>query len=130
MAVVRLDDAVDGPVDLVKIDVEGFEPSVLDGARRLLQASPDGILIVELNPAALRRGGQTPQALLDRFPSDRWALWLVDDHASGARAAVAPFDDAARAFVDRAGPDWYRNLLAVPRHREAQVAAAIQATPT
>ena len=122
--VVRLDDAVDGPVDLVKIDVEGFEPSVLDGARGVLQASPNAILIVELNPAALRHGGQTPQALLDRLPPDRWALWLVDD-ASGGPDTVAPLDAAARALVDRAGPDWYRNLLAVPRHRQAEVAAAL-----
>ena len=122
--VVRLDDAVDGQVDLVKIDVEGFEPAVLDGAQGLLRRSPDAILIVELNPAVLRHAGQTPHALIDRFPPDRWALWLVDE-ASGASNAVEPFDDVTRALVDRAGPNWYGNLLIVPRHREAQVAAAI-----
>jgi FkbM family methyltransferase len=41
-------------VDLVKLDVEGAEVRVLDGARRLLaRHEPD--LVIELNPVALRR---------------------------------------------------------------------------
>ena len=122
--VVRLDDAVDGQIDLVKIDVEGYETAVLDGAQSLLKRSPDAILIVELNPAVLRHAGQTPQSLLDRFPPDRWALWLVDE-ATGAPDAVRPFDHVARALVDRAGPNWYGNLLIVPRHRKDQIATTI-----
>lgn len=69
--------------------------------------------------------GQTPQSLLDRFPPGRWALWLVDEEATGAPAAVRPFDHVARGYVDRAGPNWYGNLLVVPRHREDQIAATI-----
>ncbi len=41
-------------VDLVKLDVEGAEPRVLEGARGLLRRhEPD--LVIELNPVALRR---------------------------------------------------------------------------
>jgi FkbM family methyltransferase len=37
VAIRRLDDVVSEPVDLVKMDVEGMEPLVLAGARRLLR---------------------------------------------------------------------------------------------
>ena len=38
VAMERLDDLLDGPVSVVKLDVEGFEASVLRGAQRLLSA--------------------------------------------------------------------------------------------
>lgn len=48
----RLDAALEGPVDFVKIDVEGYEGHVLAGARRLLrQYRP--ILFVEIHPGFL-----------------------------------------------------------------------------
>ncbi len=43
--VVRLDDVVPGPIDLLKIDAEGFEVAVLDGAAGLLKHRP--VVIVE-----------------------------------------------------------------------------------
>jgi hypothetical protein len=72
-------------VDLVKLDVEGAEPRVLDGARRLIRRyEPD--LVVELNPLALRRfQGRDHVALLGQlrelFPRlcfIRWDGSLVD----------------------------------------------------
>lgn len=41
---VRLDDLCEGPVDFIKIDVEGHEVSVLRGARRLLETYRPSIL--------------------------------------------------------------------------------------
>lgn len=41
----RLDDCVDGPVDFIKIDVEGHEAKVLDGAGRLLAAHRPTLLV-------------------------------------------------------------------------------------
>ncbi len=38
-----------GPIRLVKIDVEGFEPQVLRGAERLFSHNPPDAMIVELN---------------------------------------------------------------------------------
>jgi FkbM family methyltransferase len=54
-------------VDFVKIDVEGAEPRVLAGMERLLAASPNAALLIELNPRALACGGSSPEALLDRI---------------------------------------------------------------
>lgn len=49
---VRLDDALPGPVDFVKIDVEGYEGHVLAGAQRLL-AEHRPTLFVEIHPGFL-----------------------------------------------------------------------------
>lgn len=54
-------------VDFVKIDVEGGELGALDGMERLLAASPEVALLVELNPRALECGGSTAEDLLARL---------------------------------------------------------------
>jgi FkbM family methyltransferase len=48
----RLDSALEGPVDFVKIDVEGYEGHVLAGARRLLREHRP-TLLVEIHPGFL-----------------------------------------------------------------------------
>jgi FkbM family methyltransferase len=56
---VRLDSALDGPVDFVKIDVEGYEGHVLAGARHLLREHRP-VLLVEIHPGFL-----TPPSTVD-----------------------------------------------------------------
>jgi len=54
-------------VDVIKVDVEGFELAVLDGAEGVI-ADHRPTLIVELNPYCLWRHGRTlPQDLIDRL---------------------------------------------------------------
>ncbi|MBX9593594.1 MAG: FkbM family methyltransferase [Roseomonas sp.] len=64
----RLDDVAPGPVDFVKIDVEGAEEAVWAGMQGLLDRSPDGLVLMEFN----RDRGPDPAALLRaiaaRFP--------------------------------------------------------------
>ncbi|ABW11578.1 methyltransferase FkbM family [Parafrankia sp. EAN1pec] len=54
--VVRLDDVVphDRRVTLIKIDVEGHEPAVLDGARALIERLAPALLVEYNHPARLR----------------------------------------------------------------------------
>lgn len=53
-------------IDLVKIDVEGGEPRVLQGMGALLARGLPRLLI-ELAPCELAAAGATPQALMDRL---------------------------------------------------------------
>jgi FkbM family methyltransferase len=58
----RVDDLVEGPVRVLKIDTQGSEWLALSGMPRLLAASPQLALLIEFWPYALR--GTTPGELL------------------------------------------------------------------
>jgi FkbM family methyltransferase len=63
----RLDDCMDewqvAYVDLLKIDVEGWEPQVFEGTSRALEAGRIGAILCEFNDHWLRAAGSSPQAL-------------------------------------------------------------------
>ena len=65
--VTRLDDVVKRHVHLLKIDVEGHEMAVLDGAARLFAESPPDTLVIEIHEANLVRAGQSGAALTRRL---------------------------------------------------------------
>ena len=101
-----LDDYIlsDRPVDLVKIDVQGFELSVLRGAARVLKTNADIVVLLEFWPHSLRAAGDTPMALVD-YLSKECGLQLYE--VKGRRLT---FFDAN--FMDE-GPGSYCNVLAV-----------------
>jgi FkbM family methyltransferase len=51
-------------LDLLKIDVQGFEVDVLRGAERLMQANADLMILLEFWPHGLRLAGQRPEELV------------------------------------------------------------------
>ncbi|HEY6420964.1 MAG TPA: FkbM family methyltransferase [Candidatus Binataceae bacterium] len=63
----KLDDCLDewqvAHVDLLKIDVEGWEPRVFDGASRALATGRIGSILCEFNDPWLRAAGSSAQAL-------------------------------------------------------------------
>lgn len=63
----RLDDILsdDIIVDLMKVDVEGFEPDLLFGARRVIERSPGLVLIVELSPRSWAGQGHDPLSVFN-----------------------------------------------------------------
>jgi FkbM family methyltransferase len=103
-----LDDYIspDRRVDLVKIDVQGFELSVLRGAARVLKANADIVVLLEFWPHGLRAAGDTPMALVD-YLSTECGLQLYE--VKGRRLT---FFDAN--FMDEE-PGSYCNVLAVRR---------------
>jgi FkbM family methyltransferase len=54
-------------VDLLKIDAEGAEPFVLDGASRLLSSPHPPVIIVEVNAFTLKCAGLQPSDILSRL---------------------------------------------------------------
>lgn len=79
---VALDDELAGfgPVDVLKIDVEGAEVRALRGLRKTLEANPDVLLLCEWAPAGISALGDDPEELIDLFCSlGRSATVLGDD---------------------------------------------------
>jgi hypothetical protein len=51
-------------VDLIKLDIQGFEVRALRGATRVLPDNPDVKLVFEFWPHGLRAAGNSPEELL------------------------------------------------------------------
>lgn len=78
--IVRLDDEITGKVDLLKIDVEGYELHVLRGAQRILGSKPN--LQIEVHPGPIEEFGGRFEQIFDLVPSDAYDFWLQRDTIS------------------------------------------------
>ena len=108
--VVRLDDLFSGPskrVDLLKLDIQGAEFAAIDGARELLRANPDIVLLSEFWPDGMRkvrrRSGEVSR----------------DVTRAGVFASVGQRAIAARASADRS----HRGTLQALRGRAVRESA-------
>jgi FkbM family methyltransferase len=102
-----LDDLLpDAIFDLVKIDVQGYEPDVLAGMTDCLQRSPEPVIVSEFWPAALRDRGLDPLDVLDGYR--RMGL-EVRGHVADA---ITDRDFASLVrLCDEAGPFGQINLV-------------------
>ena len=104
--VTRLDDLICGRVDLIKMDVQGFETDVFEGMAWVLRENEGIRIVVEFWPAAIRERGLTPTAVLDVYRALGLEITLV--------RGTAPFtatDEEIVAFAESAGPDGQANLM-------------------
>ncbi|PWS37851.1 FkbM family methyltransferase [Falsiroseomonas bella] len=62
-----LDEVAEGPVDFIKIDVEGAEEQVWAGMQRVLDRSPDITVLMEFNALRCRAPEETLRAIADRY---------------------------------------------------------------
>jgi FkbM family methyltransferase len=95
--------------DVVKIDVQGFEPEVLLGMRRIVHESPGIVLVIEFFPTPLRDRGLKPEAVLDQYRAMGFSLAVHDDWGIG-KCAV---EDVVE-YCDSAGPNGQVNLILRP----------------
>jgi FkbM family methyltransferase len=86
----RLDDCVTGPVDLVKMDVQGFEAHVLAGMESIIARSPGLTIFTEFWPEGLRRAGSDAAEFLRRLRSFDLEIFFINEYANRLEKA----DDA------------------------------------
>jgi FkbM family methyltransferase len=113
----------------VKLDIEGAEPLALRGAPTSWLTDTGPLWIVEVNPTALARSGETCAALLDFFPPTAFERWLAPQFAmTGDRTLPLRLLRSGERFDDA----WFYNLIAVPRaavfaKRRSRIAAMFPA---
>lgn len=66
-------------LDVVKMDAEGSEARILQGASRVLKTNPDLVLFLELNPKLLKAAGHCPNDHLRMLIDQGFAMYVIDD---------------------------------------------------
>ncbi len=66
-------------VNLVKIDVEGFELQVWKGMSRILSDNPELTAIVEFGPSHLMRSGENIDGWIDNFIADGFTIYEINE---------------------------------------------------
>jgi FkbM family methyltransferase len=98
--VVDLDGALDDlgfgdqPIAVLKIDVEGFEPAVIAGARRALGRTQ--VVVLELSPALHRKAGFSTEPMLQTLRMEGFSPFTV---GSGGRLSPNAVDWVDQDYV-------------------------------
>lgn len=66
-------------IDLVKIDAEGAEPSILRGMVQTIRRNPGILIVLEFAPVHLERAGESPELFLQEIEDLGLEIALVDE---------------------------------------------------
>jgi FkbM family methyltransferase len=89
-------------VDLIKMDIQGFELHTLRGAARVLDENPNIKLLLEFWPFGLREAGEDWRELISMLEERGMTIQRV------LQRGLAPWN----ATIVSENPEWYLNLLA------------------
>lgn len=93
-------------VDAIKIDVEGAELKVIMGAKNLLSRPDKPLLMLEINPSALKAAGTTPDELLNAVLSFGYNAFLIfKGKLIPCETAIIPTKEWIANYIFKP-PDW------------------------
>jgi FkbM family methyltransferase len=92
--------------DVVKIDVQGFEPDVILGMEQIVRRSPGIVLVVEFWPNALLDRGLDPSQVIEGYRRLGYHIAVSNPEGTGTCAV-----DEVIEHCTSAGPDGAVNLV-------------------
>jgi len=89
-------------IDLIKMDIQGYELHALRGANRVLADNPAAKLVLEFWPYGLEQAGANWLELIDTLQAKNMSVSQISNYG------LVPF----RSDSVRVSPQWYVNLFA------------------
>ena len=132
---VTLDDTLastlPGSVGVIKIDVQGHEPAVLRGARETLARNPGAVILIELAPRLLQRGGYSAAELLEIVRDFHLSGWEINSYRISPIAEPSIYDaildSNEETLILCRDPDVLRALLS--RYYQTEIPPAANCLP-
>ncbi|MET0626549.1 MAG: FkbM family methyltransferase [Pyrinomonadaceae bacterium] len=114
-----LDEHGVGPVDLLKMDIEGGEGLVLPTLAGGLSSGRYRRILLELHPAALARRGQSAAGLVEMLLGYGYRGWRIDHSRAAFRRAAYRLPPSPESFLLPLDPaaltaDWPHVLFCAP----------------
>lgn len=97
-------------LDLIKIDTDGYEPYILDGAVNTFKANPQLKMLIEFNPKCLIRNKYSPLRFFERLIEFNFELFLVDDNKS----SITQVTNSRAVWREIENTPFFFNILCLP----------------
>ena len=94
-------------LDLIKIDVQGYEPKVLKGMRNIVKSSKKLIILSEFWPKGILEAGENPKEFLTTLRKMQFQLFELNKN--GSLIILKPCDD--QQFIKKYRGRKYTNIV-------------------
>lgn len=99
------------PIDLLKIDIQGFEIQAFQGAKKLLKQGKIRVIMSELWPIGLQMAGSDWRDYIKLLQTSNFSIWEIDDESE----KIAPFDPKKLEATIKKDPVFAANIIAILR---------------
>jgi FkbM family methyltransferase len=100
-------------MDIIKMDAQGAEGMVLEGAKNILKKNP--IIITEFSPIALKNMGTSPQKMLENIRKLNYKLFII--HEKENIIEEKSIKEIIRFCNKKINPKGFVNLIFKPYNR-------------
>jgi FkbM family methyltransferase len=92
-------------VDLIKMDIQGYELHALRGANRVLADNPDAKLVLEFWPYGLKQAGADWLELIETLQTKNMSVSQITNHGLKSLSSDSVSEN----------PEWYLNVFAASK---------------